>query len=562
MAQPRQQTLFGVAAIGLAVVACEGSTTPASSWGVGGSQPGAGSAGMEPGPTPDGFLESGEVSSAPLRRLTRVEYQNVVREVLGVEPPDAHALPEDSLASGFRSTANQLTTIAAANRYLDAAVETGQKLEPTIRDLVPCSASDLAGERSCIDGWLTSFGPRLFRRPMTDEERSRYVGAFERARSTEAYEQSASLMIEALLVAPELLFVELPSGGDAGTVHPLDSWQVASRLSLLLWDSVPDQPLLEAAARGELTSRAALTEHVERLLGDPRARASVRTFFDDWLGFGKIESAGNDKDAYPFIPRDLAAAFAEETRRYAEEAFWQDRDFRRLFVSSARIRNARLSIFYQDGLGTSDDMARYEADVSEHSFGLLSQAGFLMTLARSPASAPIHRGAFVRRKLLCGRLSPPPPGVATPLPEQMPGMTTREGITLHTAGAACAPCHDTFNPLGFALEHFDVAGAWRDVDRKLPIDAHATFDEPGFQAEVSGARELSEALAQSPRARACALQQLFSFALERAPTSADQAWFDELGRKFEASGFDLEALLAELVLSDSFRSRIEPEGLP
>jgi hypothetical protein len=509
--------------------------------------------------TPDGFLPVAEVASAPLRRLTRAEYQNVVREVLGVEPPAAHALPEDSLASGFRSTVNQLTTIAAANRYLDAAVEIGQKLEPAMRELVPCSASDLDGEKSCIDDWLVSYGPRLFRRPMSDEERARYVAAFERARATEPYEPSASLVIEALLVAPELLFVELPSGGEPGSAHQLDSWQVATRLSLLLWDSVPDQALLEAASRGELTSRAALSAHVERMLLDQRARATVGAFFDDWLGLGKIEGAGADKDAAPFIPRELAAAFAEESRRYVEEAFWVDRDFRRLFVSNVKVRNPLLSSVYGDKLATSDAMVRYEADVSERSFGLLSQKGFLMILARSSPNAPIHRGAFVRRKLLCGRLSPPPAGVATPLPELMPGMTKRQTISVHTSGAACVGCHEAFNSFGFALEHFDVSGAWRDVDATLPIDARVAFDEPGLPLEVDGARQLSEALAQSTSARACALQQLFSFALERPPSASDLPLFDDLGRKFEASGFDLKAILTELVLSDAFRTRIEPE---
>jgi hypothetical protein len=528
------------------------------------SVPSAGAAGSasEHGPTPEGFLPGGQATSSPLRRLTRAEYQNVVREALGVEPPDAHALPEDSLASGFRSTANQLTTIAAANRYLDVAIETGQKLTPTISGLMPCSATALPGEAACIDEWLSSHGARLFRRPMTEQERARYVAVFEKARATESYEESASLVIEALLVAPELLFVELPSGGAPGTEHRLDSWQVASRLSLLLWDSIPDQPLLDAAARGELTSRAELAEHVERMLADSRSRAVVRTFFDDWLGLSKIESAAADMNAYPFFPRDVMAAFAEESRRYVEEAVWQDGDFRRLFVSNVRIRSGSLSNYYGDGFATTDAFERYEADVSDESFGLLSQAGVLMMLARASESAPIHRGAFVRRKLLCGQLSPPPAGVATPLPQLTAGMTKRENITAHTSGPVCAGCHATFNAFGFALEQFDVAGVWRDVENGVPIDVSVALSEPGFPERITGARELSDALAQSPRARACAIEQLFTFALERPPTTADLPAFDELGRTFAASGYDLKRVLTELLLSEAFRRRREPGEEP
>lgn len=500
-------------------------------------------------------------SSAPLRRLTRAEYRNLVRDVLGIEPPPEYALPEDWSNAGFRSTVDEPTTVATAERYLDAALDVGERLLPTIRNLMPCDATDPTGERACIDGWLTASGPRLFRRPMADEERARFVAAFEQARASETYEQSASLVVEAVLVAPELLFIELPSGGQPGDVLPLDSWQVAARLSLLLWDSTPDEPLLAAAERGELTSREALAEQVGRLLEDPRTRATVRSFFDDWLGLAKIPDLAADPQSYPYYSPELTAALAEETRAYAEDVFLQ-RDFRELFVSGRRFRSASLSQHYGDQLGQNESIAAYDAEISEQSFGLLSQSGFLMSLARTEQSSPIHRGAFVRRKLLCGRLPSAEPGVAVPLPMLTPDVSKRQNITEHTGAAPCLGCHGTFNGFGFALEHFDIAGAWRDSERKLPIEARVSFDEPGLPAEVDGALQLSQALADSPSARACALQQLFTFALERAPTSADQAWFDELYRSFEGSSFSLKSLLTELVLSDEFRSRVEPGAPP
>lgn len=514
-------------------------------------------------PTPEGFLTDRVQSPSPLRRLTRAEYRNLVREVFGVEPPSAYALPDDSLATGFAGTANQLTTIAAANRYLDAAVETGERLEPTIRQLMPCGATDDAGERACIDGWLGAFGPRLFRRPMSAEERARYVAAFARARANakESYERSASLVVQALLVAPELLFVELPSGGAPGSKRDLNGWQMASRLSLLLWDAIPDEALLAAAARGELTTRATLTTQVDRMLRDPRARLAVRAFFEGWLGLSKIESVGNDINVFPFVQRDVAAALADETRAYLDDAFWEQDDFRKLFVSTSRFRTPLLSEVYGDTLSTADGMARYEAAVSEDSFGLFSQRGFMMMLSKSEESAPIHRGAFVRRKLLCGRLPPPPPGLATPLPARTPGVSTRRRISEHTAGARCSGCHGTFNSLGFALEDFNIAGRFREVDEGgLQIDSHVTFDEPGLHGAVDGARGLSEALAASATARACLAAQLVTFAFEREPTTADQPWFDQLLRTFEASGFSMKTVLVELILSEHFRTRIQPAG--
>jgi hypothetical protein len=152
--------------------------------------------------------------------------------------------------------------------------------------------------------------------------------------------------------------------------------------------------------------------------------------------------------------------------------------------------------------------------------------------------------------------------VAVPLPGLTAGVSKRQHITEHTAGAPCIGCHGTFNDFGFALDRFDIAGAFHETEGGAPIDAHASFDEPGLHADVDGALQLSQALAESPSARACAIQQLFTFALERVPTSADQAWFDELQRQFEASGFSLKSLLTELALSDQFRTRIEPGEQP
>jgi hypothetical protein len=549
----------------LTAVACETESTPSlpSFAASSGSNSAAGSAsdgGSTPGPTPEGFLPEGNPGSAPLRRLTRAEYRNLVRDVLEIEPPPEYALPEDWTNAGFRSTADEPTTVASATRYLDAALDVGERLLPAIRDLMPCSASSPAGELACIEDWLDSFGPRLFRRPMSEQERGRYLTAFEQARVSETYEQSASLVVEAVLVAPELLFIELPSSGQPGEVVALDSWQLAARLSLLLWDSTPDQPLLAAAASGALTSETVLAEQVARMLEDQRTHATVRSFFDDWLALAKIPGLAADPESYPYLSRELTAALAEETRAYAEDVF-QQRDFRELFVSGRRFRSTALSGYYGDQLGQDESIAAYDAEISEQSFGLLSQAGFLMSLARAEPSSPIHRGAFVRRKLLCGRLPSAPPGVLVPLPALTTGVSKRQNITEHTAGAACAGCHRTFNDFGFALEHFDIAGTWREAQGKMAIDTHVSFDEPGLPADVDGALQLSQALADSPSARACAVQQLFAFALERAPTSTDRAWFDELGRSFETSGFSLKALLTELLLSDEFRSRIEP-GVP
>lgn len=365
-------------------------------------------------------------------------------------------------------------------------------------------------------------------------------------------------MVEALLVAPEFLFIEEPSGGAAGTRQTLDNWQIASRLSLLLWDSVPDDALLGLAQAGSLTTPQVVSAEVERLLADDKAQRPIRSFFDDWLELAKIENTTRDAMAYPAITQPLLADLAEESRRFADQVFWEANDFRKLFVSTARYRNQALSAFYGDTLGQGATLARVDGEVSDRSFGLLSQAGVIMTLAQSPKTAAIHRGVYLRRKLLCEALPPPPPGLATPLPDITAGVSSRQRISEHTSSPVCAGCHVRINPLGFALDHFDIAGQWREQDEGLAIDATSSVVDAGFTGDVAGARALSEQLAQSPNAAACVAQQLFTFAFGRRPAQADALLFDATFRKFEAAGFSLKTLLTELATSDDFRVRAEP----
>jgi Protein of unknown function (DUF1592)/Protein of unknown function (DUF1588)/Protein of unknown function (DUF1595)/Protein of unknown function (DUF1585)/Protein of unknown function (DUF1587) len=550
---------LGLALLGFSVGGCEadisGQAVPTATGGSGANP----DVTVPAGPGASRFLADAQARPTPLRRLTRAEYSNIVRDLLGVEPPGAALLPDDSLSSGFTSTVGQLTTIASAHRYLDAALDVAGRLEPSIRGLMPCAATAAGAEElACVEAFLTKIGSRLFRRPISDAEKARYVSVFTATRDADTYEQSASLIVEALLVAPEFLFIEEPSGGPAGGRHALDSWQVASRLSLLLWDSVPDETLLNAAQSGSLTARDAVSAEVARMLVDPRARGPIRSFFDDWLELAKIENITRDSAAYPAVTQPLLVDLAEESRRYADHVFWEDNDVRKLFVSSTRYRNQALSAFYGDALAQGTSLERFDGEISEHNFGLLSQAGVLMTLAQAEKTAAIHRGVFLRRKLLCEALPPPPPGLATPLPEIAAGVSSRERITQHTSGAVCAACHSRINPLGFTLDHFDIAGQWREQVDGLAIDSKASIGDAGFSADVDGARALSEQLANSPNARACVVQQLFSFAFGRKPAQTDAALFDSLATKFEASGFSLKSLLTELATADDFRARVEP----
>jgi len=228
-------------------------------------------------------------------------------------------------------------------------------------------------------------------------------------------------------------------------------------------------------------------------------------------------------------------------------------------VSSTRFRNQTLGQFYGDALGgVSDALSPVLAPPDQKTFGLLSQAGFLAAVSRNQEAAIIYRGRFVREKLLCGQLSLPPPNVASPLPEFTPDMTSRERVAEHTGGAACVGCHQLMNPIGFALEHFDYLGRWRDTESGLPIDTTVVVgDELG---QVTDAFELSRKLAESDVVALCGARQAFEFALGRAPAEEDACLVDAL----TAAGprnlrRNLRVVLQSVPQSRAFQYRVEPQ---
>jgi hypothetical protein len=409
-----------------------------------------------------------------------------------------------------------------------------------------------------VQRFLDTTGTRVFRRPLVMDELGHYKALFTQARAAGAsFAEGAAALVQAMLVAPPFLFVLEPSG--MAGARPLDSWQIATRLSLLLWQTTPDPMLIAAAARDELRSKAQIDAHVQRMLADKRARPVIAGFFEDWLGFDDIEKVQKDTKKYPDATSSMLRTLANETRMFIDDAFWnQGADFGKLLVSPTRIRSAALSKFYKDGLSAEMKETPVQAAVGDKSFGLLSQAGFLMAISRNDDDAIIYRGKFLRTRLLCGQISPPPPGIASPLPMFKPGMTGRQRVETHTSGAACVVCHNQLNPLGYALEFFGGDGRWRDNDGGLAIDATTEIAGSDITAKVNGALDLSQKLAASGTVQRCVVSQVMEYALGRRPGDGDRCIADGLQKNF-AGKPDIKQLIADIAQSDAFSARVEPK---
>lgn len=439
------------------------------------------------------------LSAPTLRRLTLVEYRNAVVDLVGdvTIPADLEALDQQS--GRFSSVRAGQATISehGIEQFVDAALAIAQQ---AFAD--PARAAALVGSGD----FARRFGRRAWRRPLTDEEAARFAGL------------GAEATVAAMLASPNFLFRAELGRADAhhAGVRRYDGYDMASRLSFLLWQTTPDDALLDAAAAGALDNAAGVRAAAARLVASPRARAALLRFFDEDLGLDAIDTLG---------PR--GAAMRSELEQAIETM---------VFDEQADVR----------GL-----LDLHGASVEPQRVGLLGFAGILALGAHGSDSSPTLRGRFVRERLLGQIVAPPPPGADVSAASAFGGahQTMRDRLAAHRADPACAGCHAQMDPLGLALEHFDGNGAWRDDDRGLPIDTRSDLDGIPFDGEA----QLSALLHDDPRVPQFLVTQLARHALGRMDTPGDAAFIAELTRNFAASGYRFLPLVVELTASPHFR---------
>ncbi|HJK93154.1 MAG TPA: DUF1592 domain-containing protein [Polyangiaceae bacterium LLY-WYZ-15_(1-7)] len=513
------------------------------------------------GPTdPTDPIEPPPFAPAPatLHRLTRVEYERTLTDLLPAGVPLPTDLEVDTPLHGFTTIGGSELTIPprAAEQYEAAAREVADAIfdDPTRRAAFlgcePTSATD-----PCLRAWLTSFGRRAWRRPLEPAELDALSTLVaDLAERFGAPHEGARWALVAMLQAPDFLFrVEV------GELDPSDptrrrytSWEMASRLSYLVWSSTPDDALLDAAARGELVTDEGLERQLDRLLADPRADAALARFFGEFASLERLETVSKDPELYPELTPSLRASMRRELELlFAEIASDPDADFRALFDTNVTYVDSELAALY--GLpDPGEGVHRTTLPEGAGRGGLMGRAGILSLWAHATLTSPTLRGRFVRASLLCEDIPPPPPGVDTTLehdPEAGP-QTMRERLEEHRSNPVCAGCHDEMDPIGFALERFGPLGEWRETDEGLPIDTATELDG----APIDGAAELGDVLATDDRVAACVARRLFRYGTGHLELESEEAAVRALGEGFADRGYVFRELLRELVLSDAFRT--------
>ncbi|MEM9191783.1 MAG: DUF1592 domain-containing protein [Myxococcota bacterium] len=509
-------------------------------------------------PPPDPACGSIEVEAAPLARLTASEYQRTVTDLIGHDPQLSFDLTADSDTHGFR-VGTQVPTLLV-EQYVDAADEIAERaVADHLSELVPC-ASD--ADRACAEEFIRMFGGRAFRRPITDAEQDEYFALYDIG-AEESFARGIEAAMFGFLASPKFLyFVEAPGEAAApGTTAPLDQYGIASRMSYFLWGTMPDDLLLDAAAAGQLIDDG-LEAQARRMLDDPRATLGIREFGHQWLGLDGLATMQRDEELYPEFDAELPERLRRSVLAFFEEAYRGDRhDLNALLLGDAVYADPELAALFGLNHPGGNELIRFTAPLEERA-GLLSQPGLMARYGLPDGSDPIHRGIFVRERVLCGDLPSPPDNLNIDIPEPVAGETTRQRFSRHSSDPNCTGCHSLIDPIGFGFEHYDALGRWRAEEDGRVIDATGEVLNAGdAEGSFNGIPDLAARFAASDHVASCVATQSYRYAMGRSLTNFDDCSIAQIRQEFVTSGYDLKELLVSIVRSDAFLNIHIPEGV-
>jgi len=449
-------------------------------------------------------------------------------------PPDDRSVGYERAASVSREW-DQATT--------EAAIDTANYVVDHIGEF-SATKKDAADRDAKLREFCAKFTERAFRRPLTDEERQLYIDqVYGEAGDPELGVRRVVLLA---MKSPRFLFREVEQQNDP--------WDIASRLSFAMWDSMPDRDLREAVAKGNFVKSEQMRQQAERMARDPRANAKLHEFFMRWLKVEQHPDLTKDKEKYPGFDAQVAADLRNSLELTLDEFLRSDTtDLRQLFLTRQVYLNDRLAKFYGAQVPEGAEYAPVVLTEKDNG-GILTHPYLMAGFAYTATSSPIHRGVFVSRSVLGRALRTPPVAVAPLAPDLHAGLTTRERVALQTSPEACQSCHTMINPLGFSFEHFDAVGRYRDAEQGKPIDAKGTYrDRKGDLVPIEGASGLAKFLADSDEVHTAFVDQLFQYCVKQSVRAYGPEVRNQLKSDFQKNNFNIRKLLVDIGLMSSIK---------
>jgi len=508
----------------------------------------------------------GVVPTAVLRRLTHGQYNNTVHDLLREASSPASQFPPEDFVDGFK---DQYASLSVSPIQTEAYALAAERLAANAfrrgdsRGLLPCQAA--SADSACRVKFIEIFGRHAFRRPLTKNETARYAALFQSQKDSLT---GAQVVVQAMLQSPNFLFWldETPN-------PQWKAYATASRLAYFLWNSMPDDALLDSAASGELSTPDGLERVTRRMLADPRAKQGFDEFVSEWLRFDRVLTAARERRMYPLFSRELVASMTEEAKRFLGDLVWNNKNFMEALTANYSFVNSNLAAIYKVSPPVHD-FDRVEFPVADQRSGLLGQALFLTLTSKPEGTAPTARGLFVREQFLCQHVPPPPPGVDTNLPpvQESQPVTNRERMAMHATNKMCAGCHTLIDPIGFGFEKFDAIGMYHEKARLLfmpvvedavkarsakPKEVYLDVDTTGTitglqDANFSNPREIGELLARTTECQECIVKQVFRYMAGRLETPADRPLLNQALEDFRKQHFQFQELLVSLAKGREF----------
>ena len=497
-----------------------------------------------------------------IRRLTKTEYANTLRDLYGVDPSIADTLPAEVEGEGFLNSISPLQSelfLGIANKVIDQIIAPEGQAPTAVQKRRFSETPKGTDLRKAARGVARTLARDAYRRPPTDAELDVLVDVYDLARNNDLNHMAAlGLMLKAVLVSPQFLFITPagePESKDA--IVLLDDFQLASRLSYLLWSAPPDAELAALADKGELHKPEVLRTQVERLLKDARSRALFDGFGAQWLRVNELDGQVFDPKTFPQMTPALRTAMMDEARLFFESIVSENQSVVRFVSSDYTFVNEPLAKVYGLEQSVRGPKMRRVKLTNPNRGGILSMPATLATTSFPNRTSPVLRGVWVLERIL-GERVPPPPADIPELEEQdhkkIEGLTLRQRTELHQSEATCRNCHKILDPIGFGLENFDAIGRWREKnDQGLAIDSAGKLPDG---KEFSTPAELKRLLAKREADLARNLtERLMAYALGRQLEGYDDVVIDQLMVKIAADNYRMRTIITEVITSYLFTHR-------
>ena len=419
-----------------------------------------------------------------------------------------------------------------------AAIEVANYVVSNL-DRLSRSKPDDTNRIARIEAFCDEFVTAAFHRPLTPQQKSIFVSAhFKKAAKTE---DAVKRVVLLTLKSPRFLYRGLDDAKP-------DDFEAAARLSYGLWDSLPDEDLRKLAAQGSLHTPEQIAQRVKSMLGDPRARAKMQTFFHHWMQMDRVENLSKDDKIFPGFTPGIIADLRTSLNLFLEDTMWRNTsDYRTLLLADFLFLNNRLAEFYGISTNATDDFVKVTLNPKERS-GVLTHPYLLSAFSYQKFTSPIHRGVFLTRNIVGRALKPPPMAMTFKDTDFAPNLTMREKVSQLTRPQNCQSCHSVINPLGFSLEQYDAVGRFRTSDHDRPIDSVSDYvTDDGQVVRLAGARDIAEFAIGSEHAQNAFIQQLFHQIVKQPLLAYGADTMTRLRESFIASEFNMQKLLSEIV---------------